>query len=233
MTHALRMIVLLLLVGAAPGLAWGLSIGQKDTFQDGTTNGWSLSLLDLSNPFPPANLPTGGPGGAGDAFLLITAVEGSGSVGRLSAINIRQWTGDFIAAGITSIRMDLNNLGADNLSLRLLLSDTVGASTPTNAAFSTLPLLLPAHSGWTNAVFPITPEHLTPSVGTAAAALHATAELQLYHAVGAGLPEEGVTGSLGVDNITATPEPSSMVLLGSGLLALYSLKTWRGRKLLA
>jgi hypothetical protein len=29
---------------------------------------------------------------------------------------------------------------------------------------------------------------------------------------------------------TATPEPASMVLLGSGLLALYSLKTWRGHR---
>jgi len=220
--------VLLLLLGFSPGLAWGLSIGQQDTFQDGTTNGWSVSLLDMFNPTPPANVATGGPGGAGDSFLLITAVAGSGPGNLLSAINIRQWTGDFIVAGITGIRMDLNNLGSGDLSLRLLLSDAAGGA-PTNAGFSTVPLLLPGHSGWTTAVFPITPGQLTPAVGSVLAALHGTAELQLYHAVGAGPPGEGVTGSLGVDNITATPEPTSVVLLGSGLLALYSLKTWRGR----
>ena len=44
MTHALRTTVLLLLIGLSPALAWGLSIGQRDTFEDGTTNGWGVSL---------------------------------------------------------------------------------------------------------------------------------------------------------------------------------------------
>jgi hypothetical protein len=44
MTHALRTTVLLLLIGLLPALAWGLSIGQRDTFEDGTTNGWGVSL---------------------------------------------------------------------------------------------------------------------------------------------------------------------------------------------
>lgn len=79
-------------------------------------------------------------------------------------------------------------------------------------------------------LFPITLSDLTPGVGSVSAALHHTAELQLYQSVAAALPGETITGSLGVDDITATPEPTSAVLLGSGLLALYSLKTWRGRK---
>jgi hypothetical protein len=44
MTHAPRTTVLLLLIGFAPGLAWGVSIGQRDTFEDGTPNGWGVSL---------------------------------------------------------------------------------------------------------------------------------------------------------------------------------------------
>lgn len=142
MTHALRLTVLLLLIGS-PALAWGLSIGQQDTFQDGTTNGWSVSIQDMSSPTPPVNVPTGGPGGAGDGFLQITAVAGVGPGNRLSAINIRQWTGDFITAGITTVRMDLRNLGPSDLSLRLLFSDAAGGPA-TNAAFSTIPLLLPS-----------------------------------------------------------------------------------------
>jgi hypothetical protein len=232
MAHALRLMVLLLLIGVAPGLAWGLSIGQQDTFQDGSTNGWSVSLLDLLNPSPPANVPTGGPGGAGDSFLLISAVSGAGPGNRLSAINIRQWTGDFAAAGITGIRMDLRNLGPSDLSLRLLLSDVIGGA-PTNAAFSTMAFLLPTGGDWVTGLFPISASDLTPAIGSVSAVLHSTAELQLYQAVAASLQSEAITGSLGVDNITATPEPTSVVLLGSGLLALYSLKTWRGRKLRA
>lgn len=232
MAHALRAMVLLLLIGLAPGLAWGLSIGQRDTFQDGSTNGWSVSLLDISNPSPPVNIPTGGPGGAGDGFLQITAVGGASSGNQLSAINVRQWTGDYIAAGITTIRMDLRNFGPDDLSLRLLLSDTIGGSA-TNAAFSTVALLLPAEGDWVTGLFPISPSDLTPGAGSVAAALQHVVELQLYHSVGATLPGASATATLGVDNITATPEPTSVVLLGSGLLALYSLKTWRGRKLRA
>ncbi|HKC08383.1 MAG TPA: hypothetical protein VKJ67_16035, partial [Methylomirabilota bacterium] len=111
MTHALRTTVLLLMIGLSPGFAWGLSIGQKDTFQDGTTNGWGVSLLDMSSPTPPVNIAGGGPGGAADSFLKINAVAGVGPGNLLSAINIRQWAGDYILADITRIRMDLNNLG--------------------------------------------------------------------------------------------------------------------------
>jgi len=226
MTHALRTTVLLLMIGLSPGFAWGLSIGQKDTFQDGTTNGWGVSLLDISSPTPPVNMAGGGPAGAADSFLKINAVAGVGPGNLLSAINIRQWAGDYILADITRIRMDLNNLGNTDLSLRLLFSDgTFGAA---NTAFSTIPLLLPAHSGWVTNVFAITPADLTPGTGSVVTALHNTVELQLYH--GSGATAESVTGTLGVDNITATPEPSSALLLGSGLLALYSLKTWRGWK---
>jgi hypothetical protein len=62
------------------------------------------------------------------------------------------------------------------------------------------------------------------------AALHNATELRLYHSFALDFPGEPVTAVLGVDNIAATPEPTSALLLGSGLLALYSLKTWRGRK---
>ncbi|HJR05549.1 MAG TPA: hypothetical protein VKA83_28140 [Methylomirabilota bacterium] len=229
MTHVVRTAVLLLLLGLSPALAWGLSIGQQDTFQDGTTNGWGVSLLDMSSPTPPVNVPGGGPGGATDSFLKITSVTGVGPGNLLSAINIRQWSGDYIAAGISGIRMDLNNVGSTGLSLRVLLSDATGAAAA-NAAFSTIPVLLPAGSGWVTELFSIAPGDLTPGVGSVTAALHNTVQLQLYHAVGATSAADSVTGTLGVDNITATPGPSSALLLGSGLLALYSLTTWRGRK---
>jgi hypothetical protein len=218
----------LLLIALSPSLVWGLSIGQRDTFEDGTTAGWTVALLGMTSPTPPVTVPGGGPGGADDGYLLLGAIGGDGSGSRLVMINIRQWTGDFIAAGITGIRMDLNNLGANDLSLRLLFWDgEVGP--PVNLAFSTVPLLLPAGSGWTPALFPISPADLTAEVGSALAALHHTTQLRLYHGTDLAFPGEPVVASLGVDNITATPEPTSVVLLGSGLLAL-SWRTWRARR---
>jgi len=180
-------------------------------------------------PGPSPLVATGGPGGAGDSFLQLKAIGGSGPGSRLTVINIRQWTGDFLAAGITGLGMDLNNFGSTDLSLRLLFSDAEGGP-PVNLAFSTVPLLLPAGSGWTPAFFPIDSADLSLGHGSVTAALHHTTELRFYHSLATTFPGEAITASLGVDNITATPEPTSALLLGSGLAALYSLKTWRGRK---
>lgn len=229
MTHALQTVVVLLLVGLAPGLAWGLSIGQRDTFEDGTTQGWVVALLGMSHPAPPVNVPTGGPAGADDSFLMLTSIGGDGPGSRLVAINIDQWSGDFIAAGISGIAMDVKNLGQSDLSLRLAFSDP-GIGPPVNVAFSTVPYFLPVGRGWIPIHFPITPADLTAESGSVTAALHNATELRLYHSFALDFPGEPVTALLGVDNIAATPEPTSALLLGSGLLALYSLKTWRGRK---
>jgi len=197
----------------APSLAWALAVGQQDTFEDGTTQGWLVG-----------GLASGGPAGAGDHYLLLTAA-GSGADSRLATANMTQWTGDFIAAGITGIRMDLKNLGSTDLALRLLFVDA------TDEAFSTKAFKLPAGSDWTPAFFSTAPSDLSAlGSGSITAALHDTTELRLYHSLVPGFPGDPIEARLGVDNITATPEPTSVVLLGSGLLALCSLKAWRGRK---
>jgi len=149
-------------------------------------------------------------------------------------INGAQWRGDFIAAGISGIMMDLFNMGSTDLSLRLLFADP-GPGLAENVAFSTTAFFLPAGGGWTSAYFPISPADLSPGLGSVTAALSDTTDFRLYHSFAPTFPgalngPEAVVASLGVDNITATPEPTTAVLLGSGLLALYSLKSWRGRK---
>lgn len=229
MAHALRMMVLLLLIGCSPALAWGLSIGQRDTFEDGTTDGWVVALGGAPHPAPPVNEPTGGPTGIGDNYLKLTAIGGSGPGSELVAINIGQWRGDFIEAGISGVAMDVKNFGPNDLSLRLVFSDPSGGP-PVNVAFSTIPYFLPAGRGWISILFPITPADLTAGSGSVTAALHNTTALRLYDSADADFPGDPTVAVLGVDNITATPEPTSAVLLGSGPLALYSLKTWRGRK---
>src|SRR4051794_16073357 len=73
-------------------------VGQVDTFEDGTTQGWIVNLLGQGPPPAaalPTNVPTGGPGGSGDHFLELNSVGGQGAGSRLVALNLdARWTGD-------------------------------------------------------------------------------------------------------------------------------------------
>src|SRR6187402_2819642 len=86
--------------------------GQIDTFEDGTLMGWANGVPEyLTNV-------TGGPGGPGDHYLRLIA-DGVGQGGRLTTFNINQWLGNYIAASVTAIALDLRNEGATSLSIRL------------------------------------------------------------------------------------------------------------------
>lgn len=226
----LKMAVLLAALLFHPSFASALSIGQIDNFEDGTTQNWAVGLLGFPHPAPPTNVPTGGPGGIDDNFLLLTSVGGGGAGSKLTAVNFgAQWAGDYIGTGIGTISMAVNNLGLSDLTLRLLFSDpTVGP--PSNYAFSSTPVLLAAGSGWTTISFSIAPGDLTAGLGTASGALTNATELRLYHSAAAAFPGEAIAAQLGVDNITAlaggaaVPEPSAFFLLGFGFLALLGLR---------
>lgn len=227
----------LLLVAAAGILllrpAYAIVPGQVDDFEDGTTQNWIVNLLGQgTHPGPPQNIATGGPAGVDDNYLLLTSVGGSEAGSKLSVINLVQWGGDYLAAGVIGIQVQFNNLGSTELHLRLLLSDpTTGP--PANAAFSTIPFVVPAGSGWVSAFFPVTPADLTEAVGDAATALANATELRIFHAEAPAFPGEAIASSLGVDNITAlgaaaAPEPSALCLAGVGLVALAGRRMRKG-----
>jgi hypothetical protein len=186
-------------------------------------------LLGAPHPAPPVNIPTGGPGGADDNFLLLAAVGGGGPGSKLSAINLAQWTGDYLAAGVGAIKMDLYNFGSSDLALRLLVANPLGGP-PTDLAFSTVPRLLPAGSGWTRVVFPIALTDLTAGLGSVNDALTTATELRLYHSTDPAFPGGEIVTELGVDNIQAlVPEASTAaqaVVLG---LTALGLVFWRRR----
>jgi hypothetical protein len=163
--------------------AQAITLGHVDTFEGGSTQGWGSGA---NNGLPPT-LASGGMQGADDHFLLVSASGVHGPGGKLVALAGDAWTGDFIAAGVNGLTMDLINLGSTDLSLRLYLLGGPGQSALTLSAAS-----LPAGSGWTHVVFDIAPAALVGSV-------------------------------LGIDNVTAVPEPAATTLLLAGLLAL----AWR------
>jgi hypothetical protein len=219
-----RFVMLVLLSGWSLS-ASAVSVGVLDDFEDGTTQGWDNGGLAPN----PVNVASGGPAGAGDAFLQISSQGGSGPGSRLVVFNrLEDWTGDYTAAGVAGITLDVNNLGQTDLVLRLLIAAGVPGS-PTDSAI-TQGVLLPAGSGWTSIAFSVAPEDLVLRNGALAAALAGVSELRLYHAPTASYPGPGIVASLGVDNVRAVPEPGSGVLLAAGALALCATRARVRRK---
>lgn len=193
--------------------AWALSLGMTDTFELGADGGWTTGAASL---VPPVVVAGGGPAGAADGFLQLSSLGGAGASSKLTVIAGAQWTGDYVAAGVNRITLDLNNLGATDLSLRLWLSGPLGAT-----AVSTSAVLLPAGSGWTHASFALDTSALS---GDAAAVLPGVQQLRLFHGTSATFPGEALAATLGVDNVTAVPEPAATWLLLPGLAVLIGLR---------
>ncbi len=172
--------------------------GQSDDFNDGTTQDWrnGRNTPDVSN------VPDGGPDGAGDGYLQINA-DGSFIAGRLVAFNTDQWIGDWTAAGITSVTMDLNNTGTNPLTIRLWIEG------PGGTFVSDDNVALPVSSGWQSASFSVDPADLVASGGTdVSATLADVVRFRIYHGPTASAPGPNIVGLLGVDNVTAVGAPA-------------------------
>lgn len=213
--------------------AHAVAPGQIDTFSAGV-QGWFAGGGPNGQfpPTPPAVVTTGGPGGVGDSFLLLTANGSDGPGGRLVGMNAAQWAGNYTAAGIGAIAMDLRNLGDADLSVRLYFEDPIPGP-PANEALTTSTVVLAAGGGWTHAVFAIAPADLTVLQGSATTLLSHTTVLRIFSGDALDFPPDRIAGTLGIDNIqaiAAVPEPSSLALLASGMGVVYLARKLRRRK---
>lgn len=181
-------------LSAASVPARAIVSGQVDDFEDGTTQGWISGAV---HPSPPANIASGGPAGANDNYLRLTATGQFGPGGKLVAFNRSQWAGNYTAAGVTNITMSLRNFGANPLSLRLMLQSASAQIISTNA------VSVPANSGWTTVNFPVTASSFTAQFGSVEAALTGANELRLFHNPVFGFPGPEIATEVGLDNIRA------------------------------
>jgi len=201
----LRIVVAFALFAASGRVASGVAVQQVDDFEDGTTQGWQSGS---ANPNPPIQVPDGGPRGKNDGYLLVRANGDAGSGGNLVAFNTVQWSGNYLAAGVVAIRMQVANLGSTPLSLRLLVEG------PGGGFLSAQGVPLPAASGWQGAVFPLRSGALAGGLDLAAT-LSGVTKLRILHS-GSGDGADPVVGSLGVDQVTALDACGAAELEGAG-----------------
>jgi glucose/arabinose dehydrogenase len=175
--------------------AKAITAGQKDDFENGTTQGW---ISGSQNTHPPVNVSSGGPVGAGDHYLQITSSGGFGQGSKLVAFNQNQWTGNYTAADIAAISADVRNFGNTNLTLRLALRG------PSGYIYSITGVSLAGGSDWQTVVFPVNAADMTGSANVSTTLANVT-ELRLLHQTTSGYMGNPVAATLGVDNLTANP----------------------------
>lgn len=230
-THRLSLGLGLLLLQSS--LAMAVSSAQLDDFSDDTLQGWQMGFASITNTHL-SNIANGGPAGAGDNFLEVVADGTNAAGGRLTFFNQAQWAGDYLAAGVTSIAMDLKNFSSSEiLNLRLgieggFFDSSVGLFFGGLYA-TTASVSLASGSDWTRVIFSLAPGDLVPVSGQSgvtgndvSAALGNVLELRLLNSANpdwAGLP---VSATLGFDNIHVVPLPPTLVLFGSGLVVLLA-----------
>ena len=207
-------------LGAAPAPA--IVLGQLDDFQNGTLQNWTGGTG--SGGTAPINVSTGGPDGTGDRYLQISANDT-----HLGTNNTVQWSGNYTAAQVTRLIFHLNNTGANPLALRISVHGPGGTFATTNET------VLPPGSGWVAVEFGLDAASLTQTAGfgTLAQTLANVSTLLIRHDPDPISPfmvdGDPVSGTLGIDNVRALPEPGVGVALSAAIAVLSLLACARGR----
>ena len=186
---------------------FAVSVGQVDLFNDLTTQNWQHGIDGLN---APANISSGGPAGAEDAYLRILSTGISGAGSRFAAFNREQWTGNYISEGILGLTADVNNLGTNSLDLRLAMNG------PGGGFASTVPVALGPESGWQSVSFSLAADDMTPVAGNGVPlgtdfnrTFAGVTELRVLSSDNPSWRGKRTQAHLGLDNITAAAANSA------------------------
>lgn len=213
------------------------TLGQIDTFQDGTKGTWQGGG-EATHTNASTLVTDGGPTGVGDHYLKInSSVNASfpNDAPRLLAISTipaTEWNGDFVTPGVTGVSMDLLNPNSFALTMRVAFRDGTLNSSPAYVTNNTAAYTLPADNAWHHVTFNFTTADMTTvgSPGALTPFLQAVQEFRIVDSATASFQGDQFTtgeGFFGVDNLQAVPEPSGLFLsaLALGVLVATSRRT--------
>jgi hypothetical protein len=195
-------------MSAVPGFVQEFaSAGELGGFGGGAT---------LSNPG------TGGVGGAGDGYLVISRTTPANFASFCTAPEV---TGNLLADGVTGFSVWLNDVGAhQNFEIHVAVGNG-----PTNFWVYN-PAFFPLDNTWTRFDVDITDASLWTQItgtGTFQNAMQTADRIQIRHQIPPFTQNAGsIAGDLGVDRLTVNPvpEPSSLIALAPMLLLASRLR---------
>ncbi|MFK7909275.1 MAG: PEP-CTERM sorting domain-containing protein [Akkermansiaceae bacterium] len=197
--HALSVLNTFLITGQLTAA----TLAHSSNFEGSNKDGWQHPVFS-------GNQTSIQPDGPFNSILLVTSSGGGGVGSRLVVPNSTpNWTGNYSAAGITAVKMDLVNNSGLNLSIRIGVEGGAGG----NRWTSIVPVSLsPSQRGTFR--FDLDSSSLGAAGGNdLAAALADISQIRVLHNPNAGdFKGAAVPGSFTVDNITLVPEPSSSAM---------------------
>lgn len=214
MLHGRRIKIWLaiLLVVQLPGVAeCTITLNQIDSFTGGSTDNWTQGPRGIPNV---SNVASGGPNGAGDPYLQL--VSGSfGGDSRPVTFNQTQWIGNYTAAGVGLIQMELKNfnVGSTALPIRITISDVAITSPSASGYSSTTAFSLPADGQWHLAKFNLNAASLTAvnsPIDSLSVELTKIAELRFLSSTAPSVIGDFISAQIGIDEIIALPPPPSV-----------------------
>jgi len=211
--------LLALAASSLPSACLAVTLGQVDDFQDDTAQNWGTPGNTVVT-----NLADAGPAGIGDNALNVVMNS------RAVIFNQdQQWSGDWTAANIQSITMDVRSL--DNNDLTIWLGISKGAPSGGGGGdtyVTSTSQSVPGDGLWYAISFPVTATDFSNFSGTdPVTALQDVTQFRILHN-----PSQSFLGDFGVegfqlDNIAAVPEPGCLALLATGCLMIASRRRRR------
>ncbi len=194
------------LAAALVSSAYAITLGQLDDFENGGLGDWDGAFNNVTS-----NVADAGPAGAGDNALDIQ--PGS----RFVFYNQMQWAGDYIAAGVNRLSLDIQHANEFDLELRIGISKgAFGSLGAGDTYITTYSVIVPNDGQWRHVEFDMEPTDFVPSLGNtmpgpggAAGALAGVTQLRILHRPIDGGPDDfeftGVfqPGAVRIDNILA------------------------------